>query len=101
MYLGVRLVMAKSFERIHSGNLINFGILPLQFLNSDDYEKINYGDRFKISNIIESVKTGLNIKVEIAGVIYEMMLSAGARQRQILLSGGLLNFTRENRPKNG
>jgi len=100
MYLGVRVVMAKSFERIHTGNLINFGILPLQFINSADYEKINNGDRFKISNIIESVKTGLNLKVEIAGVVYEMLLSASARQRQILLSGGLLNFTRENRPEN-
>jgi len=101
MYLGVRVVMAKSFERIHSGNLINFGILALQFLNSDDYEKINNGDRFKLSNIIESVKAGRNLKVEIAGAIYEMKLPVSDRQRQILLSGGLLNFTRENMVKNG
>ncbi|MCL2155260.1 MAG: aconitate hydratase [Leptospirales bacterium] len=101
MYLGVRVVMAKSFERIHSDNLINFGILPLQFLNSEDYEKIESGAKFKISNIIESVKKGWSLKVEIAGVIYEMNLPASDRQRQILLLGGLLNFTRENMIKNG
>jgi len=101
MYLGVRVVMAKSFERIHSGNLINFGILPLQFLNGEDYDKIESGDRFKISNIIESVKNGGNPKVEVGGAVYEMKLTASDRQRQILLSGGLLNFTRENMFKNG
>jgi aconitate hydratase len=101
MYLGVRVVMAKSFERIHSGNLINFGILPLQFLNSEDYEKIKNGDRFGISNIIESVKNGWNLKVETNGAIYEMKLLATDRQRQILSCGGLLNFTRENMANNG
>jgi aconitate hydratase len=101
MYLGVRVVIAKSFERIHSGNLINFGILPLQFLNNEDYEKIKSGDKFKISNIIQSVKNGLNLRLEIANVIYEMKLLASDRQRHILLSGGLLNFTRDNMAKNG
>ncbi|MCL1834209.1 MAG: aconitate hydratase [Leptospirales bacterium] len=101
MHLGVRVVMAKSFERIHSVNLINFGILPLQFLNNKDYDKIKNGDRFKISNIIESVKKGGDLKVEINGAVYEMKLLASDRQRGILLSGGLLNFTRENMAKTG
>jgi len=96
MYLGVRVVMAKSFERIHSGNLINFGIIPLLFLNSSDYDGIKQGDSFKISGLIESVKKGGNLKVEIAGIVYELQMLATERQRKILLTGGLLNYTREN-----
>jgi len=96
MYLGVRIVMAKSFERIHSGNLVNFGIIPLLFLNGSDYDKIKQGDSFKISGVIESVKKGSNLKIEIAGSFYELQILATERQRKILLSGGLLNYTREN-----
>jgi aconitate hydratase len=96
MYLGVRVVMAKSFERIHSGNLVNFGIIPLVFLNTGDYEKIQSGDPFKITELIESVKKGGNLKLEIAGSFYEMQMLATERQRRVLLAGGLLNYTREN-----
>jgi len=99
MYLGVRVVMAKSFERIHSGNLVNFGIIPLLFLNGSDYDKIKQGESFKISGLVESVKKGGNLKVEIAGSVYEMQMLATERQRKILLSGGLLNYTRENMTK--
>jgi aconitate hydratase len=96
MYLGVRVVMAKSFERIHSGNLVNFGIIPLLFINSSDYDKIKQGDSFKISGLVESVKNGGNIKIDIAGSVFEMQILATERQRKILLAGGLLNYTREN-----
>ncbi len=96
MYLGVRVVMAKSFERIHSGNLVNFGIIPLLFINGSDYDKIKQGDSFKISGLIESVKNGGNLKIEIAGSVFEMQILATERQRKILLAGGLLNYTREN-----
>jgi len=41
MYMGVKAVIAKSFERIHTANLINFGIVPLIFKNERDYEKIS------------------------------------------------------------
>ena len=50
MYLGVRAVIAKSIERIHMANLINFGIMPLTFKNGDDYEKIQPGDELEIAN---------------------------------------------------
>jgi len=96
MYLGVRVVMAKSFERIHSGNLVNFGIIPLLFINSSDYDKIKQGDSFKISGLVGSVKNGGNLKIEIAGSTFEMQILATERQRKILLAGGLLNYTREN-----
>ncbi len=96
MYLGVRIVMAKSFERIHSGNLVNFGIIPLLFINSGDYDKIKQGDSFSVSGLVESVRKGENLKVEISGSVFEFKILATERQRKILLAGGLLNYTREN-----
>lgn len=96
MYLGVRIVIAKSFERIHSGNLINFGILPLLFKNPDDYDRLRQGDSFKISGLRETVKNGEDLKVEIAGSVLELKILATERQRKVLISGGLLNYTREN-----
>jgi len=96
MYLGVRVVMAKSFERIHSGNLVNFGILPLLFLKSSDYHRIRQGEHFRISGIIESVKNGRNLVIETEGTSCELKILATERQRKILLAGGLLNFTRDS-----
>ena len=54
MYLGIKFVLTKSFARIHLANLINFGIIPLSFENIDDYEKLNQGDRLKITNVKET-----------------------------------------------
>ena len=88
--------MAKSFERIHSGNLVNFGILPLLFTNSEDYDRIRQGDPFKITGLHGSVRNGDNLKVEIGSSVYELKILATERQRKILLAGGLLNYTREN-----
>jgi len=96
MYLGVRVIMAKSFERIHSANLINFGIIPLVFKNESDYERINTGDSFTASGLIGQVSKGNDVLVEIAGVEYLFTLLASERQRKILVDGGLLNFTRKN-----
>ena len=50
MYLGVKAIIAKSFARIHHANLINFGILPLCFINEDDYDRIHEGDVLVIAN---------------------------------------------------
>ena len=55
MFLGVKAVIAKSFERIHSANLINFGILPLTFKSEADYDIINSGDELQIQNIRETI----------------------------------------------
>jgi aconitate hydratase len=96
MYLGVRLVIAKSFERIHSSNLINFGILPLIFEKKSDYENIKQFDEFIIKNLQAQISENI-INVKIAGKNYGLILSASERQREILLAGGLLNFTRKQK----
>ncbi len=95
MYLGVRIIIAKSFERIHSGNLINFGIMPLVFKNENDYESVNSGDSFTAAGLIKQVREGNDITVNINGRDYLFTLLATGRQREILLEGGLLNYTRK------
>ena len=58
MYLGVRAVVAKSFARIHAANLINYGILPLTFVNADDYDRLTQGDGLTISGVFSGLASG-------------------------------------------
>ncbi|MBN2158057.1 MAG: aconitate hydratase [Spirochaetes bacterium] len=95
MYLGVRVVIAKSFERIHSGNLINFGIVPLVFKNPNDYTRINVGDSIIARGLIAAIKERDSLGITIGGADYEFVLSLSERQRAILVAGGLLNYTRK------
>ncbi len=96
MYLGVRAVMAKSFERIHSANLINFGILPLVFVNSDDYNRIHEGDEFEIADLhTQVIRHREHLEAVIGGKNILFTLIATKRQREILLEGGLLNYTKK------
>lgn len=96
MYLGVKTVFAKSFERIHSANLLNFGIIPLVFKNAEDYDKINLSDSFVIENLRNAVLNSEIIKVKINGKEIDFIFKASERQRKILLAGGMLNFTKSS-----
>ncbi|WP_085829224.1 aconitate hydratase [Clostridium massiliodielmoense] len=92
LYLGVKAVFAKSFARIHKANLINNGIMPLEFINSSDYDDIDEFDEIVIENAKESVQNG---KVILKNVTknekYEMSLKVSERQKNMLLKGGLIN----------
>lgn len=98
LYLGVKAVLAKSFARIHAANLVNNGILPLEFADPADYDTLKVGDGIVIENAREQVaklpETGI-MNVKAAGREITMKLSASERQAKMLLAGGLLNFTRE------
>lgn len=94
MYLGVTAVIAKSFARIHRANLINFGILPLVFANEADYDQINQDDVLTIHDAPLQLRAGSTIKVAASGKTYEATCDVSDRQREILLSGGLLNHVR-------
>jgi aconitate hydratase len=98
MYLGVRLVIAKSIERIHKANLINFCILPVEFAESADYDKIKPDDELQIDNLLEAIKSSDTVKISRADGSFEFVgrLELSKREREILLSAGLLNFVREN-----
>ncbi len=93
MYLGVRAVIAKSFERIHTANLINFGILPLIFGDEQDYDKIEQGDELKIANIRELIAAGSDLLVDNISKKYSFSVACNlsTRQKQIILAGGALN----------
>ncbi|MCX8123327.1 MAG: aconitate hydratase [Spirochaetes bacterium] len=92
-YLGVKIIIAKSFERIHTANLINFGILPLVFNNEADYDAIQVGDSIQMTNCIQQVESGNAITLVINDKTIECTLLATDRQRKILIAGGLLNYT--------
>ncbi len=94
-YLGIRAKLAKSFARIHKANLVNFGIVPLEFADVADYEKIQQGDMLRIPGIREAIKRGdETIKVSVNGKELATRLDVSPRQRDILLAGGLLNQAR-------
>ncbi|MEN6468470.1 MAG: aconitate hydratase [Smithella sp.] len=93
MYLGVRAIIAKSLERIHAANLINFGILPLTFRNKSDYDTITQGDELEIAAARKTITEGKNLMVQnkTKGMTFEVNCSLSSRQKQIILAGGALN----------
>lgn len=93
MFLGVKAVIAKSFERIHSANLINFGILPLVFKNEADYDKISQSDELELKNIRGIIKSGGKVLLKniTTGNDIELEANLSDRQKEILLAGGMLN----------
>jgi len=96
MYLGIKGVLAKSFARIHRANLINFGIIPFEFVNSADYEKVKQRTLIKIENVVDALSNGKStIGAAVNGSKIELKLDLTERQRKILVAGGLLNYTRK------
>jgi len=95
MFLGVKVVMAKSFERIHTANLINFGIIPLTFKNEEDYDRISENDVLEISRIREIIRKGEKIIITniSTGMSFEVQYHLSERQKNILLAGGAINLT--------
>ena len=95
MYLGIRGVIAKSFARIHIANLINSGILPMTFENPEDYEKLNQNCKLTISGIVGGMKRGCLTVAADDGFTFRVKCDLTQRQQEILLAGGLLNYTKE------
>jgi aconitate hydratase len=96
MFLGVKAVIAKSFERIHSANLINFGIIPLTFKKESDYDLIDSGDEIQILNIRKAISKNepLTVKNLTKRKDFEVNYELSERQRNIILAGGMLSYIR-------
>ncbi len=94
MYLGVKAVIAKSFERIHSANLVNFGVLPLTFRDPSDYDAMRPEDGLSATNWREAVSKGeaILLRNERSGAAIECACALSERQTAIVLAGGLLNY---------
>ena len=98
MYLGVRAVVAKSFARIHAANLINYGILPLTFVNAGDYDRLAQGDNLTISGIFAGLESGeFTLTDRTTGETFALACELSPRQSEILRDGGLLAYTREGK----
>ncbi|MCD3363349.1 aconitate hydratase, partial [Clostridium botulinum D/C] len=92
LYLGIKAVFAKSFARIHKANLINNGIMPLEFLKVSDYDSIDEFDEFIIENAREAVESGKVVVKNITkNKTYNMSLQISERQKNMILKGGLIN----------
>ena len=98
LYLGIKAVLVKSFARIHRANLINAGILPLCFINEDDYNKIDANDELSIDNIIDSLKTGSTLTIinKTKDIKIPVSCELSKRAVDIVLAGGLLSYTKLN-----
>ena len=102
LYLGIKAVLVKSFARIHRANLINAGILPLTFVNEADYDKINQGDEIVLADVradIEADMSKLTVVNKTTGVEIPVLCELTGRTKDIILAGGLLDYTREQLSK--
>jgi aconitate hydratase len=94
MYLGIKVVLAKSYARIHESNLVNFGIPPLRFIDPADGDTIEQGDGLELPEIRAALEEGRPIIVRnvTKGREYRMTHAFSPRQGAMLLAGGLTRF---------
>jgi len=94
MYLGVRAVLTKSFARIHLANLINFGILPVNFANENDYSGIDQNDELELD--VSNLSGNLILKNITKGTDIPIVHSLSSRDIAILKAGGSLGYAKSN-----
>ncbi|NNU77082.1 aconitate hydratase [Clostridium estertheticum] len=98
LYLGVRVVLTKSFARIHKANLINNAIIPLVFNDVKDYENIDMMDELVIEDAANQIKKGLVIVKNITkGTEYETLPEVTQREKEMLIHGGLINLMKNKK----
>ena len=96
----IKAVVVKSFARIHRANLINAGILPLTFVNENDYDSINEGDELSLPAIHKTIadgKTHLLLVNKTQGKEIPVLCELSGRTKDIILAGGLLDYTRNSK----
>jgi aconitate hydratase len=96
-YLGLKAVISKSFARIHWQNLVNFGILPLNFTDARDYDRIQLGDELEIPDVVASLRAGTALKVfdRTRSMSFDVVHRLSERQIDALEAGGLINAVRK------
>jgi aconitate hydratase len=95
-YLGLRCVIAKSFARIHWENLVNFGVLPLTFVEGGAYDAVEVEDVLVLESVHEALRTGAELTVynRTKGAPFAVRHDLSARQLELLLEGGVINWIR-------
>ena len=96
-YLGLKVVLVKSFARIHLQNLINFGILPVTFENDDDYELIEEEDTLQFNNVRQAIQGDEPFEVTLkkSGDTIRVSHSLTRRHKDIMLAGGIINWVKQ------
>ncbi len=95
-YLGLHVVIAKSFARIHWQNLVNFGILPLTFINKEDYDQLEQGDVINIDHLHEIKNTHeLQATIKEKDIVLKLRHDLSDRQVAVMLSGSLINWVKQ------
>jgi aconitate hydratase len=96
MHLGVRAVIAKSFARIHRANLVNWGILPLNFVSPADHDTLRLGQTLRIRGLLAGLEQDepLTVLNQTAGSSFRVTCRLTPPERRIVLAGGVLAFTR-------
>ena len=97
MYMGIKGVVAKSFARIHKANLVNFGLLPLTFVQPTDYDAIELGDELAAEAVHAGIDRGrITLRNVTRGTTLETAIELTPRERELLKAGGVLPWTREH-----
>lgn len=97
LYLGIKGVIVKSFARIHKANLINSGIIPMEFVDASDYDKIDLMDELKIDNIKDKLSSGvLTVENVTKGYSFDVKVEVSEKDVEVLKAGGKLNYTKQN-----
>lgn len=98
-YLGLRVALVKDFARIHWQNLINFGVLPLTFMNEADYDLLQQGDVLILTNIHENIRQTEPFTITIKGKDKQITVThaLSPRQTEIVLAGGLINLVKREK----
>ncbi len=96
-YLGVRAVLVASFARIHAANLVNFGIIPLEFANAEEAGKVEQGDVLRLEGLREALRQRrpLSVRNLTKDTTIAVKHSLTERQVEVILAGSLLNYFRD------
>ena len=102
MYLGVKAVIAKSMARIHKGNLVNHGIIPMLFADPADYDRIDQMDELEIDGLRDQIaERRVLIKDRTRGFSFEVVLDLSDSELEVILCGGQLRYLKEELKKMG
>lgn len=102
-YLGLRVALVKDFARIHWQNLVNFGVLPLTFVDVKDYDMLSEGDVLEVSGLRDKVKKDETFTLRVKGKNQEINVknALSERQKEIMLEGGIINWVKGKKQKEG
>lgn len=96
MYLGVKAVIAKSIARIHKGNLINHGIIPMIFEDCRDYDRIDLLDELEIDNLPDQIRTRtVTVKDKTKDFTFQVKLELSNSEMEVVLEGGQLSHLKK------